>query len=181
VASSTLDQTLRQLRSKAAADADLAEALAFLAADDTADDPSGSVAPEVTRRVRSINRRRLEQRRHELRDRSLTTAGVVDYIDSISDRRAVDRRRKRGTLLGIPAGAEILHPLWQFDPDRADTRAGLDRVIAALREITTDGLAADALMVTPRPDLGDRTLADVFADGDVDLAARLIRMAGDQS
>lgn len=181
MAAGALDQTLERLRSKAAADADIAEALEFLAEDDGTNDPFASTSPEVAARVRSVNRQRLRQRGADLRNRSLTSRGVVDFIDSISDRRAVDRRRHRGTLLGIKVGPDILHPLWQFDPDRAATHPHLGQVLAALRQVTYDATSADAVMVTPRPDLGGGTIADVFSAGDAELAVRLILLAGDQS
>lgn len=182
MATDTLTQTLRRLRSKASTDQHLAEALTFLADDDEgADDPFAAVSARVADRVETINRRRIRKRRSDLRARSLTTAEVVAFVEGISDRRAVDRRRHRGRLLGVKVGNALLHPLWQFDPERADTRAGLERVLAALDEVTPGGRSADALMTAPLPDLGGRSIADVFAEGDVDLAVRLVRMSGDQS
>jgi hypothetical protein len=49
----------------------------------------------------------------------------------------VDRRRARGTLLGIRAGNQMLHPAWQLDPRRRDTLPGLCLVLTALSVATT--------------------------------------------
>lgn len=177
----TLDRTLERLRRKAADDAALADALELLAADDEPDDPFGTVPDNVLDTARSINARRRRRHQLTLAERALTTAQVVELIDTISDRKAVDRRRRRQRLLGVPHGRTVLHPSWQFDPDRGDVHPGLPAVLDALAQITSDPAAADALMVTPRADLDGRTLADLLADGNVDLAVRLIDTAGDQS
>jgi hypothetical protein len=112
---------------------------------------------------------------------ALTTAQVVESIQSISDRRAVDRRRRRGRLLGVKVGNTVWHPGWQFNQRSGDSRPGLPRVLAALAEVTDDPVAANALMTVPHRDLAGRPIAEVFADGDVDLATTLVRLAGDQS
>jgi predicted NAD/FAD-dependent oxidoreductase len=102
-------------------------------------------------------------------------------VGSISDRKGVDRRRQRGRLLAVKDGSVLRHPSWQFDQDRGDSRQGLDQVLIALRAVAPAPEPADALMTTSRPDLGDRTLADLFVDGEVALVVRLIQLAGDQS
>ena len=177
----TLDRTLERLRRKATGDAALADALELLAADDDLDDPFGSVPDSALDAARSINARRRRRHQLALTDRALTTAQVVELIATISDRKAVDRRRRRQRLLGIPHGRTVLHPTWQFDPDRRDVHPGLPEVLDALAQITGDPAAADALMVTPRTDLDGRTLADLLVGGDAGLAARIITTAGDQS
>lgn len=177
----TIDRTIERLRHQAGEDAELAEALEFLADATSTDDPFGIVEDGVASAVSTINRRRRRDHTQDLRDRSLTTAQVVALVESISDRKGVDRRRQRGRLLGIKDGNVVRHPSWQFDPELGDSRPGLDRVLAALGELVADPDAADALMTTPRSDLGGGTLAALFADGDVELVLRLIGMAGDQS
>jgi hypothetical protein len=176
----TLDRVLERLRSRAETNEDVAEALEFLAADSVAD-PFRHPGEPVLAVARAINRRRQQERRDEFRSRALSTPDVVALIGSMSNRKAVDRRRRRGTLLGVRVGNQTLHPDWQFDRRRGDTREGLERVLAALRQVTSDVLAADALMTVPRQDLDGASVADVFADGDVELAARIVAMAGDQS
>lgn len=176
-----IDRTLERLRHQAAEHAELAEALEFLADAGAADDPFGTVDDAVARSVRAIDRRRQHDHRQDLRARSLITAEVVALVESISDRKGVDRRRQRGRLLGIKDANAVRHPLWQFDRDRGDTWPGLDRVLAALGEVTADPEAADALMVVPRSDLGGDTLAGLLARGEVALVVQLIHLAGDQS
>ena len=105
----------------------------------------------------------------------------MDLVRSISDRKGVDRRRRRGQLLGWRAGSRTLHPAWQFDPRRGETRSGLPAVLDALSEVAPDPEAADALMTAAREDLGGRTLADLLAAGRVETVVRLVRAAGDQS
>lgn len=175
-----LNVVLDRLRAKAEADEHVADVLEFLAADTVAD-PFAIPQPAVLAGARAINRRRQDERRAAFRARSLTTAQVVGLISSMSDRKAVDRRRRRGTLLGVRVGNETLHPEWQFDRRRGETRHGIDRVLAALREVVGDDVAADALMVADRDDLGGRSIATVFAGGDLDLALRIVGLAGDQS
>ncbi len=75
----------------------------------------------------------------------------------------------------------MLHPGWQFDRRGGDSRRGLARILDALAEVTDDPVAANALMTTPHPGLDGRTIAQLFADGDVDRAVTVIRLAKDQS
>ncbi|MDQ6615776.1 MAG: hypothetical protein M3083_13815 [Actinomycetota bacterium] len=181
MSTTTIDKTLRRLRHEALSNSDIAEALEFLADGTETEDPFAQVDQRVVTAVRAINRRRQLHRRAELRDRSLTTTQVVSLIASISDRKGVDRRRKRGRLLGVKESGMILHPIWQFDADGGDTRPGLDVLLAALFEVTSGPAAGDAVMTMPRNDLDGRSIADLFAAGRVELAVQLIRMAGDQS
>lgn len=176
----TLDRALERLRGRARADVYVAEAVEFLA-DEGVADPFERPGEATLALARSINVRRQDARRADLRARSLTTPQVVELIGSMSDRKAVNRRRRRGTLLGARVGNETLHPDWQFDRRRGDTRPDLDRILAALRAVSTDEWAADALMVAARPDLDGRSIADLFADGRTDLVVRIIALSGDQS
>lgn len=79
---------------------------------------------------------------------------------------------------GSGSANETLHPDWQFDRRRRDAREGLERVLAALREVAVDALDADVIIVAPRLDLGGRSIAAVFVNRDVDLAVRLIHLSG---
>lgn len=180
MATQTLERALQRLRRKAESDDRFAEVVEFLAGEDVAD-PWAPPPRPVLAAARSLTRTRQDADRAEFASRALDTGEVVALIGSISDRKAVDRRRKREALLGVRAGRRMLHPDWQFDRRRGDTRDGLTPVLDALRQVTVDPLAADAVMTTPQVDLGGRNIAAVFADGDIGLAVRLIRMAGDQS
>jgi hypothetical protein len=181
VATVTLETTIERLRTKAQSNPDIARALEFLAEDHESDDPFGDIAPSALAAVRAMNSSRRAQQQAELRRRSLTTSQVVALVGSISDRKAVDRRRQRGRLLGVRDGRTILHPAWQFDRDKGDSRDGLGLVLVALAAVTPNPRHADAIMTTARPDLGGRSVADLFAEGDVALAVRVIATAGDQS
>lgn len=177
----SIGTVLERLADRAREDATLAETLAFLAEDDVDGDPFAHPSHGILASARRLNLRRSSARRSALMADALTTAQVVELIGSISDRRAVDRRRRRGRLLGVKAGNTVWHPAWQFDQRSGDTRPGLPRVLDAVTEVTDDPAAANALMTAPHPELDGRPIADVFADGNVDLAVTLIRLAGDQS
>lgn len=176
----TLTAVMEQLRARAESDPAFADTLQHLA-ESGLDDPFAP-APEDLREVaRQVNRRRQADRLAELHGRSLTTREVVDLLASVSDRKGVDRRRHRGTLLGVRHGNRTLHPDWQFDRRRRETRHGLDRVLDALRQVADDEMDADAIAVAARDEAGGRSVADLLADGDIDGAVRLAYLAGDQS
>ena len=178
----TLAEAIRVLRKNAEKDAALAETIRLLAEDgDGPDEPFADPGPAVRSVARLVNERRQGENRAALLNRAIDTAGVIELIESIQDRKGVDRRRRRGTLMGWRAGRRTLHPEWQFDRRRGDTRPGLERVLAAFREVALDPIGADALMATPRDDLDGGTLADLFARGQIETVVRLILAAGDQS
>ena len=116
-----------------------------------------------------------------MRAESLTTAQVVELLASVNDRKGVDRRRKRGTLLGIRVGRDTFHPQWQFDRRRRETWTGLPDVLAALRAVTADDLDAHAIAIAPDATVDGRSIAQLLASGDVEAAVQAARLAGDQS
>jgi hypothetical protein len=178
----TVADAIKVLEERSRNDAALAETVLFLAEEgDGPDDPFTDPRPEVLGAGRVVNARRQRERREGLAGRALDTAEVVALISSIKDRKGVDRRRRRGRLLGWRSGARTMHPAWQFDPRRGDTRPELTRLLAALAEVAPDPQTADRLMSTPREDLDGRTLADLYAAGRVETAIRLVLAAGDQS
>lgn len=178
----TVAEALKVLEDRARTDAALAETVLFLAGEvDGPVDPFTRPQPEVLGAARAVNLRRQQERREGLAAGALDTAQVVALISSISNRKGVDRRRRRGQLLGWRSGTRTLHPAWQFDTRRGDTRPELSRVLAALAEVAPEPRSADTLMSTPREDLEGRTLADLYAAGRVETIVRLILAAGDQS
>lgn len=183
MSSAGMRAVLEKLAGRAEADEEFADALAFLAKThlDAEDDPFASPAGEVLTVARRMNASRLDARRHALVEGCLTTSGIVDLVPTMTDRRAVDRRRHRGTLLGIKVGNTTYHPDWQFDRRAGETRNGLPQILAALRDVTADAMAAHQLMVTPQGRADGASIAEVFADGDIDNALTLIRLVGDQS
>lgn len=178
----TLAEAIRVLHHRASSDAALAETVRLLAEDTgSPTDPFADPGPAVRGVARRANLRRQSEHATRLHSHAIDTAGVIELILTIHDRKGVDRRRRRGRLLGWRAGRRTLHPEWQFDRRLGDTRPGLHKVLAALREATADPLAADTLMTTPREDLDGGTLADLFAGGRIETVVRLILEAGDQS
>jgi hypothetical protein len=173
---------VKVLSERAHEDPELADTLRYLAQRDAGPgDPFGTPAPTVRAAARRINRSRQADRLSTRRLDTLDTAGVVRLVASLQDRRGVDRRRRRGQLLGWTSGARTLHPIWQFDPARGETRPGLAAVIAALGQVTLDPQGADELMRAPREDLKGRNLADLFATGRVQTVVRMILASADQS
>jgi hypothetical protein len=175
-------QALEVLHERVRDDRAVAEAVLFLAGDsDGPVDPFADPGGGVRAAAGALNAQRQRSAREGAGRDALDTAAVVELIGSINDRKGVDRRRRRGQLLGWRSGARTLHPAWQFDPARTDTRAGLPDVLEALADVAADAQQADALMRAPRDDLDGRSLADLFASGKIDTVVRLVRGAGDQS
>ncbi|MGH3442933.1 MAG: hypothetical protein ACRDUY_13015 [Nitriliruptorales bacterium] len=176
----SLNTVMEQLRARAESDPAFADTLHHLVESDLGD--PFAVAPDDLREfAHQVNRGRQAERIEELRARSLTTSEVVGLLASVSDRKGVDRRRHRGTLLGIRDGNRTLHPDWQFDRRRRETHEGLAEVLEALQEVAGDDLDADAIAVVPRAEAGGASVADLLADGDVASAVGLVHLAGDQS
>lgn len=170
-----------RLRARAEDDPALLGTLEYLA-DTEVTDPFATPPDDVRRLARDLNAKRQQDRATQLRDRSLTTSEVVELIASISDRKGVDRRRKRGTLLGIGGVTrQTLHPSWQFDRRGRDTHEGIAEVLTALFEVASDAMDADAIAMAPRAEVGGSSVADLLAAGDVETAVTLARLAGDQS
>jgi hypothetical protein len=173
---------VRVLGERADEDPDLADTLRYLAQDEVGPaDPFAVPSEAVLAAARQVNRARHADRVVARRANALETADVVRLVSALHDRRGVDRRRRRGQLLGWSSGTRTLHPAWQFDPARGETRPGLSTVIVALGQTTQDAQTADELMTAPREDLDGRSLADLFAAGKVETVVRLILAAADQS
>ena len=176
----TLDAALDRIRARAEGDPEFASAVRAMA-DDGVVDPFAPPGAAVVQAARSVNRRRQATRDAALRDLSFTTPQVVDLLVSVADRKGVDRRRRRGSLIGIRSGRDTLHPAWQFDPRRRDTWVGLAQVVAALRSVSEDAIELHAIATAPGASVDGRSIAELLAAGEVDGAVSAARMAGDQS
>ena len=179
---SDLASVLERIRQRAERDPVFAESLSALVVP-AATDPfnDDGVSGEERAQVRAMNQQRQAEQLERLRARSLPTPDVVELLPTVSDRKGVDRRRKRGTLLGIRHGNQVLHPRWQFDIAGRKTWDGLARVLAALRAVSEDPVVQDAVAVNPHPDAGGTSVTEVLAAGEVERAVELIGLAGDQS
>ena len=111
----------------------------------------------------------------ELRARSYTTSEVADLLGGMS-RQAVSARVAKGQLMSIEISGRSYFPSWQFVDGRPVE--GLPQVIAALTELGEDTLSADALMRGELPEEGGRTIAEVLAAGNVELAVHYIWAVG---
>lgn len=176
----TLERAIDKIRERAADDPEFADAVVQFASDEVTD-PFAPVAPAMLEVAQELNRQRQRTRADELRAESLSTVQVVELLASVNDRKGVDRRRKRGTLLGIRVGRDTFHPQWQFDRRRRETWPGLPDVLAALRAVTADDLNAHAIAIAPDATVDGRSIAQLLASGDVEAAVQAVRLAGDQS
>lgn len=94
---------------------------------------------------------------------------TVMTILGLKSRQAVQQRRARGRLLGLPmGGSSYLYPVWQFD--RQGVVPGLSETLAALAPLDPWGQAAFLLAGEPRLD-GARPLDALRAGRVADVVA----------
>lgn len=148
---------------------------------DRGDDPFGDVSPEVWAAVEHVSRERDEEYRTWVERTTWTTAEVVDFLASVNDRKGVDRRRKRGQLIGFRWGSTTRHPIWQFDPVTRDVWDGLALVIDAMHEGGSDGETMHLIGSSPSYDAGDLSIGALLEAGRVDTAVAVAHLSGDQS
>lgn len=87
-------------------------------------------------------------------------------------RQAVDKRRKRGALIGLDLGRRgFAYPVWQVDLQ------GLPEVLAELHELS--GWAQAAFMLSPNPWLGGNSPLDTLRAGNADAVVRAARLYGE--
>jgi hypothetical protein len=99
-------------------------------------------------------------------------------ILGLKSRQAVQQRRARGTLLGLPlGGSSYLYPVWQFD-GHAVIR-GLPATLAALNRLDAWGQAAYLLAGEPRLN-GLRPL-DALRAGRIAEVVQAATLYGEQS
>lgn len=125
--------------------------------------------------ARDLNAERLAERQRTFRQRALTTSQMRAVLGGIT-RQAVADRVKAGSLLKLELAGRSYFPDWQIGPD--GPVPGLSQVLTALRGTGRGALAADALMRAPLPETGNRSPADLLAQGDLDSALHYILIAG---
>lgn len=125
--------------------------------------------------AKTLNAYREATALRELRERSYTTAEVGELLGGVS-RQAVSARVAKGRLMSIEISGRSYFPSWQFVGGRPV--AGLPELIAALDELGEDTLSADALVRGALPEEGGRSIAEVLAAGDLDLALHYVWAVG---
>jgi hypothetical protein len=106
---------------------------------------------------------------------TLPVAAVMALL-GLKSRQAVQQRRARGTLLGLPLGGTYVYPAWQFD--KGTVLPGLSETLAALRDLDPWGQVAYVLAGEPRLD-GVRPL-DALRAGRTAAVVEAARHYGEQ-
>lgn len=133
------------------------------------DDRSGSRPPQVsTATLRHLNASLRARQDVEATTAAVTTRDVIELLPELNNRGAVHSRVERGHLLAFKtAGGRNRYPRWQFDLRHRDrTVPVIDDLVRMCREQFAGDVVAFDLMVRARQDrLGDRSIADLLADG----------------
>jgi len=87
-------------------------------------------------------------------------------------RQAVERQRRRGSLLALPLGREWRYPKWQFDPE--SPRGVLPGLDAVLRNLHLSPFGAARWLTTPTSELNDKAPIELLRRSQ---AARVIDLA----
>jgi len=94
---------------------------------------------------------------------TLTVDGVAELLGGVK-RQAVEKRRNRGTLLGLrTSGGAYVYPVCQFH--RGEVLPGLDKFLAAFPADTDPWLKLNALL-GPSDALGGKRPLDALREGD---------------
>jgi hypothetical protein len=129
--------------------------------------------------ARRVNSERLTGLLSDFRSRAVDTVTVRELLGGVT-RQAVAFRAAHGQLLALAVGGRLCFPAWQFST--AGALPHLPEVIAALVGDGMRGvLASDALMLTPLPEEGGLTPAELMAAGRIDDVLHYVRSAGGQS
>jgi len=120
------------------------------------------------------------ERKQEILGRDGGTLGVGEIADFLQvSRQAIEKRRQRGTMLGLSLGSRgFRYPRWQFTDD--GILEGLPDVLAALREnAVTEWMAAE-FFVTTDEYLDGRTPIEALRNGELESVLLVASMFGEQ-
>ncbi len=118
----------------------------------------------------------------EERDKLLKARGGVLGAAAVAkhlhmSRQAVAKRRRAGTLIGLPIGRRgYAFPAWQFG--HAGTLPGLERMLHALAN--HDPWMQSLFLLNPNSELGGKAPIDALVEGRVDEIERLAQAFGEQ-
>lgn len=118
----------------------------------------------------------------EERDKLLKARGGVLAAEAVAkhlhmSRQAVDKRRRAGTLVGLPIGRRgYAYPAWQFGHE--GTVPGLERMLRALAD--HDPWMQSIFLLNPNSELGGVAPIDALVEGRVDEIERLAQAFGEQ-
>jgi hypothetical protein len=113
-----------------------------------------------------------------LQQELLTAEGGTSSAQAVADalgitRQAIDKRRKRGALIGLSLGRRgYAYPVWQIGLD------GLEAVLAELRDL--DPWTQTAFMLAPNRWLAGETPLEVLRRGNRDAVLQAARLYGEQ-
>jgi hypothetical protein len=141
-------------------------------------DPAALIDPhdDVTISLaRTLNAHRIVAGLREFRANAYSTDDVRAMLGDVS-RQAVSQRVRNKRLMSMEISGKSWFPDWQFVDGRPV--AGLPDVITALYDAGQDAYTADAVMRTPYPEEGGRTLADLLQAGQLDRVLHYVRVLG---
>ena len=89
-------------------------------------------------------------------------------------RQAVDKRRGKGRLIGLPVGRVYVYPAWQFTPGK--TLSGLEQVLQVLQ--VQDPWMQTVWMVNGNHRLAGRSPLEVLRQGNLDAVLEAAQLYG---
>ncbi len=175
-----LDPFFAQVLEALARLADAADTCSLVAADSTYDALVRMLdRPEVLAELRPrdplaparLRGLRLQQEILAAEGGSCSAQALADALGIT--RQVIDKRRKRGTLIGLSLGKRgYAYPVWQIG------LAGLEQVLAALRDL--DPWTQAAYLLAPNRWLDGETPLRALRDGEIDRVLAAARIYGEQ-
>jgi hypothetical protein len=127
----------------------------------------------VSEAALKVNSRRLAESRQQFFAGAYKGNVVRAHLGGVS-RQALNQRVRSGRLLALTAANASWFPDWQFT-SAGDVLPGLDQLLAVL---PASPVAADLLVRAPIPEAAGRSVADLLAAGELDLAVHYAKTAG---